>query len=283
MQNSTLPGHAEQPTDILCGSCGRFVGAQTRCPHCGAGVQARLSIKLFRVVSVLLATVGLGLLYLMAVKRQIPLIEIGSISPTMNFAYVRVTGNVDGEVRISRDGRQVRSVRFNVDDGTGVLPVSAYGPKGQALVVRGLVPRTGDRVEVTGSLNVSADRVALWLQSPDQLTLTRAETPVATLDSLGAEQVGRTVTVRGTIRDVSAPDVGTRRPWKVALEDGSATHDIVFWSDVHDALPDPGLLRPGARLDARVRVGRYRDELQLKAEGPGDLLLTPGAAPGEAP
>lgn len=291
MSQTPLPGHADQPPEILCGSCGRFVGAQPKCPHCGANATARLSVRVFRIGAVLLATVGLGLLYQMAVHREIPLVEIGAISPTMNFAYVRVAGVVAGESRVSRENDRVRSVRFLVEDGSGEIPVVAYGAKGQQLADRDCVPHAGDHVEVVGSLNVAADRVALWLQSPDQLTLVRQEVPAVAIASLTAETVGTSAAIAGTITAVAAPAAGTKRPWRVRVQDASGTGDLIFWADTQAQLANPDRLRAGVAVRARVTVGSYRDQIQLRVEDARDLDLldpapagTPPATPaGDAP
>ncbi|MCE9615460.1 MAG: hypothetical protein K8T26_14410 [Lentisphaerae bacterium] len=274
-----LPGHAEQPPDIMCGSCGRFVGALTRCPHCGARISGRLSVRLFRYAAVLLSTVGLGLLYLMAIRREIPLVQVGALSPTMNFAYVRVAGTVAGDARVSRDGNRVRSVRFIVDDGTGEIPVTAYGAKGQALLSGGRLPHDGDHAEVTGSLNVSADRVALYLQSPEHLVIQRAEAPPARLADLTPAQRGQAVAITGHVTHVSPPKTGSKQPWSVGVSDGSATRDLVLWPDVYAALANAAALTPGAGIRVRVSIGTYRDRLQLRVETAADLQVT---APGDA-
>jgi DNA/RNA endonuclease YhcR with UshA esterase domain len=71
MNDTLLPGQTEQPAETLCPSCGRFVGALTRCTHCGARVAKRMSLRLFRYAALAAGTVGLGLLYLLATQTDI--------------------------------------------------------------------------------------------------------------------------------------------------------------------------------------------------------------------
>jgi hypothetical protein len=273
MTTPASPGQPAPPAETLCGSCGRFVGALTRCPHCGARVTGRLSVRLFRYAAVLLSTVGLGLLYLMAIKREIPLVQVGKLSPTMNFAFVRVAGTATEDAHVIRDRGSVRSVRFTIDDGTGEIPVTAFAEKGRALVDAGRLPHAGDRVEVTASLNVSADRVTLYLQSADALRLTRAEAPPARLADLDAAQKGKSAVVAGRITRVNAPQPGTKQPWEVGVDDGSAERLLVFWPDVYAKLPEPARLKAGAGVRARVAVGLYRERVQLRIESAADLEL----------
>ena len=61
-----LPGHETQSEEMACPKCGRFVGAATKCPYCGAKVEKRMSLVALRWAAVLLSTVGLFLLYLSA-------------------------------------------------------------------------------------------------------------------------------------------------------------------------------------------------------------------------
>lgn len=48
MTANRLPGQNEQPTEIICHECGRFVGPLNRCPHCGAAVPLLLGVLAHR-------------------------------------------------------------------------------------------------------------------------------------------------------------------------------------------------------------------------------------------
>lgn len=276
MSESHLPGHLEQPDEIICPSCGRFVGALAKCPYCGARVEARLSVKAFRYAALLLATAGLGLLYLMAIHRDIPVVEIGSIKPTMNFAYIRVVGKVIEETHVTREGGNVRSVRFIIDDGTGEIPVTAFRTKGQELLDKNLVPSVGDRVDLVGSLSVSADRVALWLQAPDQVKIERAQVVEARLGDITLDDVGNTVRIKAEIVSVRPPREDSRRPWSVTVKDDSGKQDLNFWKDTYDGIEEKTALAPGARVRARVVVGSFRDKVQLRLGQAADLEFIDG-------
>jgi len=73
--------------EINCPQCGRYVGPLTRCPHCGARQPQRISLRALRVAAVFLATIGFGMLWLMAIHREIPLVKISAIQPTQPAFY----------------------------------------------------------------------------------------------------------------------------------------------------------------------------------------------------
>jgi DNA/RNA endonuclease YhcR with UshA esterase domain len=282
MPQDSLPGHEEQPEEILCESCGRFVGALGKCPHCGARVEARLSLRVFRWTAVLLSTVGLGLLYLMSTHREIPIVRVAEIKATMNFAYVRVAGVVSEDARVNRTGDAIRSVRFTLNDGTGEIPVTAFRANGVKLVEQDRVPHLGDKVELTGSLSVSAERVALWLQAPDQMKLERAKLEELALADISKAHEGRAVKVTGILRAVKAPAEGSGRPWTLVLADSSGTGEINLWSDTYETLSARGEVEPGAQVRAVVAVGSFRGHTQLRLAQAEDLEVLSERAEADA-
>ncbi|MBU1694843.1 MAG: hypothetical protein KJ726_05365 [Verrucomicrobia bacterium] len=277
MTTNPLPGHADQPAEITCANCGQFVGALTRCPRCGARVEKRMSVRLFRYAALALGTIGLGLLYLMAIHRELPVVRIGDIKPTMNFAYVRVIGTVAGDPRIFKEAGKVRSLRFTVDDGTGEISVTAYRAQAAALVEQRKIPSSGDHVEVAGSLSMTADDdVIMRLQVPEHLTLTRAEVPVTRLGDVNGSLVGTSILVEGIISAVNPPRPESRMPWVVEIRDESGEGAITFWQDAYPDIRDKALLIPGSRVRARISVRTYRERLQLMLNRGEDLEVQAG-------
>lgn len=219
---------------------------------------------LFRYVALVVGIVGLGLLYLSALHREIPVVKIGEIKPAMNFAVVRVVGDVSGDARVFKEGEHVRSLRFTVDDGSGEILVQAYKSQAQALVDKYGLPREGDRVEVSGSLSVSEDEsVVMRLQVPEHLVLTRADTKPMPLRDVHDGMIGKNLLVEGTITKVIAPKPGSKAPWTIVVTDSGGQQEITFWQDIYDEIRDKILLAPGAPIRARVAVRSYKDKLQL--------------------
>lgn len=272
MTTNPLPGHADQPAEITCANCGQFVGALTRCPRCGARVEKRISIRVFRYAALGLGTIGLGLLYLMATHQELPIVRIGEIKPTMNFAYVRVVGTVAGDPRIFKEAGKVRSLKFTVDDGTGEISVTAFRAQAESLVEQRIVPASGDRVEVAGALSMSADdEVVMRLQIAEHLKLVRADVPVTPLGEVNGTLVGNSILVEGTITAVNPPRPESRMPWVVEIRDDTGENAITFWPDSYPDIRDKALLIPGAAVRARVSVRTYREKLQLLLNRGEDL------------
>lgn len=279
-QKVALPGQDQQPDESVCSSCGRFVGALTRCPYCGARVAKRLSVRMVRYAALLMGVVGLGLLYLMVRNREVPAIRIADIEPTMNFAYVRIIGSVSSDARVFKEGQRIRSLRFMVDDGSGEISVTAFRSQAEALVEGNRIPRRGDRVEVMGSLNVTADgEIVMRLQVPDHLKIAPAEMDVTPLAEVTDALVGENILVEGIIHDVVAPGPDSKAPWVVTIRDGSGEGQITFWRSIYDEIPNKVLLARGQRVRARVTVKTYKEKLQLSLGRGTDLEFPDAAAP----
>lgn len=277
MTSSELPGQAEQPAEITCPLCGQFVGALTRCPRCGARVEKRMSVRVFRYAAVLLGTMGLALLYAMVKHREIPIVKVGEIKPTMNFAYVRIAGRVVSEPRVYKEEGRVRRLNFIVDDGSGEISIIAFGGQAAALVQQRKVPAAGDYVEIAGSLAPGPDdSVTMRVQLPDHVVVKRADIPVTPLGEITSALVGRSVMIEGSIVSVNPPAPGTRMPWVISVQDESGSGQITFWQDVYPDIRDKALLTPGVKVRARVSVQVYRDRLQLRLIRGEDLEIQTG-------
>lgn len=238
---------------------------------------------LFRYVALGVGAVGLGLLYLSALHREIPAVRIGDIKPAMNFATVRVSGEVSRDARLFREGDHIRALRFSVRDGTGEIHVQAQKTAAQALVARFGLPREGDRVEAVGSLDVSeGSEVVMRLQVPEQFVLTRAEIKPVALREIDSRLLGKSVVVEGVIKKVLAPKSGSKAPWTMVIGDSGGQQEITFWQDIYDEIQNKILLAPGAAVRVRVEVRTFKDKLQL-ALGQGMDIEFLAAAPDPAP
>ena len=90
----------------------------------------------------------------------------------MNFARVRLTGTVVRSPYIVREKGQVDYLSFSVEDTSGRVRVAAQGDVARALVDGGLLPASGDGVDVTGSLRIRGQGLTkLYLQAPNHLLL----------------------------------------------------------------------------------------------------------------
>lgn len=160
---------SEEQKTAFCPSCERFIGPADVCPYCETDSAKPPIIRKMRVVSLLLAVLGLAFLYMAMLYRDRPMPRIGDISPTMNFAYIKISGRVERDPFVSKRKGQQEYVAITVNDGTGALQVTAFGKTARALLDQKLLPAAGDEVEAAGVLNVSADgKAKLRLQTVDQ-------------------------------------------------------------------------------------------------------------------
>jgi hypothetical protein len=62
-----------------CPSCGRYVGPADgdSCPHCGARLAGRVTIRALRIGALVLAMLGLGLLWWFATHSPVTMLKIG--------------------------------------------------------------------------------------------------------------------------------------------------------------------------------------------------------------
>jgi DNA/RNA endonuclease YhcR with UshA esterase domain len=261
-------------SEAVCPQCGGFIGAGLRCARCGAPVRQRLSLRAVRIAAVLLATLGLGLLYLCAVARQTPPVEIGSITPAMNFAQVQLTGRVLDDPHVVRRNGRVRFAVFSIDDRTGEAKVFLSAQAVQALQAGAGLPAAEDRVALRGSLSVAGEGLpVLRVPAAQQVQVERTPALKLRLDQITDDREGQIVEVQAVVREVRRPASGSRAPWRVRLADETGALPLVFWPP---AEREPELV-PGQLVQCRARVQRYRETLQLKLSRMQDLKLV--AAP----
>lgn len=253
------------------------VGGNENYPDYGSQLKRPLRVRVLRYASLVLAVAGFVLLYLFSVNRDIPFVRIGNITPTMNFAYVRIAGEVTRDACIYNSGGMV----FNVKDGSGEIAVMGGRAQSETLKSSGKLPRRGDHVEVAGSLSVSAEQEAkLRLQSASQLVLNRKRTatvPFAAsslrrLADVTAVQKGGQITVAGILKSIDVPGPGSKAPYILTIEEDGAQLAVVFREDVFQGLGEK-LPMPGKRITARGRVDVYKDVVQLKVWDAGDLRV----------
>jgi hypothetical protein len=246
-------------------------------PASGCQVKRPLKIRVLQYASLVLAVAGLILLYLFSVNREIPAVRIGDITPTMNFAYVRIIGEVTHDAYIFKSG----GLAFNVKDSTGEISVMGGRSQAEALTASGKLPRRGDQVEAAGSLSVSADEEAkLRMQSADQLILNRkrAATTFVRPDSrlriadVTVDQKGRPVSVVGTLKSITVPGPGSKAPYVLTLKEDGAELAVIFWDDVFQSL-EGKLPIPGKLIRASGQVDVYKDAIQLKVRDAADLCV----------
>ena len=273
----SLPGHETQSDEMNCPNCKRFVGAVSKCPYCGTKVEKRMSLVAIRWAAVLLATVGLFLLYLMAKHRDIPVVMLGNIKPTMNFGQIRVVGQVE-DARTFKSG----GMGFNVSDGTGTIMVFVSQKQAKDLADLNLVPRAGDAVNFAGGLNISDEESSMRLLSVKDFALTRAAASSVRLADVNDSLVGTSISIAGKVVSVTAPPADSKRPYDIKIADDSGEQILNCWATEFDQIKGKEKLE-GSYVRVRVSVASYKDKLQLKLASGLDIeiLDAPPAPAGE--
>jgi len=243
-------------------------------PVYGPQVKRPLRVRVLQYASLVLAVAGLILLYLYSVNRDIPVVRVADITPTMNFAYVRIVGEVTRDAYVFDSG----GVVFNMKDDSGEIAVMGGRAQADSLEADGKLPRRGDQVDVAGSLSVSADQeVKLRMQSADQLILRRKRSAVSvpastriSLADITPAQKGDTVSIVGTLKKISVPPPGSKVPYVLTLEENGTELGLIFWDEVFQGL-EKKLPTLGKFISARGRVEVYKDTVQLKIWEAADI------------
>ena len=305
-----LPGHETQSDEMACPKCGRFVGAATKCPYCGAKVEKRMSLVALRWAAVLLSTVGLVLLWLMARTREPELVRIGDIEATMNFGVVRLAGEVRNDPRPFKNGN---GMSFNVNDGSGSIVVFVDQAQRKAMAEGGLVPRRGDGIDFVAQLQSSASGSSARIHSlnPSSFRLMRdggaqvARTPAADdggepagapdrsarpapsakdlgpavpFSAVDASLVGRSVVLEGTVVAIQEPAADSKRPYVVTLTNGVEGVDLKVWPDQFAQIADAASLT-GTPVRVKAAVKLWKDPVDLQLRRGEDLQRAVRPAP----
>jgi DNA/RNA endonuclease YhcR with UshA esterase domain len=254
-----------------CPSCGRYVGPTDAgtCSYCGARLTGRMTLRALKIGALGLTALGLILLWWFASRSPIPTLKISQAQATMNFAYIRVEGQVTRAPTYDPDGGYLS---FWVADDTGEMLVSSYRATTQALVDAGRMPFIGDRVTVEGTLRIRQDSVSLTLNSADAIHIQREQPEPMDIGQIDANTALRAVKVRGQVRAVRIPYKGLTL---VTLRDVTGEIDV--------AVPDADStldVQPGQSAEAMGAVTLYKDTPQvtlaradaLSLRQPGDSI-----------
>jgi DNA/RNA endonuclease YhcR with UshA esterase domain len=273
-----------RPDDALCPSCNRFVGTYSRCMYCGARVHKRLSIRVAKWAAVVISVAGLVVLWSVARLSEVETIRVADVNETMNFALIRIQGEVlrDPKVTFAKDQHgentaRVRIIGFPLHDGSGEIQILAFESIAKRLWEERatLLPRQGDRVDLVGSLRVRNEdgemKLGIFLQSLKNLTVERGAVPTLTLEEINESRVGQVVSVTAAVAGVDRLGKG---PYQITLADGSGAQKLTAWENTFLAIQDHDTLQ-GRTVKARVRVTLYREKsLQLFLDQPWDLEFT---------
>jgi DNA/RNA endonuclease YhcR with UshA esterase domain len=252
-----------------CPSCGRYVGphGDGACPYCGACLTRRISIRAIKLSAVLLATVGLAVLWFAATRAEVPLIAIGQAGATMNLAYVRLGGRC---TRAPSYDPESEYLSFWVEDDTGEICVVAYRAETRQIVEQGRVPAPGDRIEVAGTLRVREDFLTLTINVPEQLTVIRAEPVERAIGAITPKDEYSRVRVQGQVRQVYVPYEGLTL---ITIRDETGSIPVAVSEDLIALSGSMPVLTTGRSVEVVASVSLYGDAPQLVPASTADVVL----------
>jgi DNA/RNA endonuclease YhcR with UshA esterase domain len=164
-------------------------------------------------------------------------------------------------------------VRLTLDDGSGAITVLFWRDIYDALhgdLADDPGPGLGAKLRIQGRLSEYRDELELVPGLPTDVgVLTAPATPRTTrttsIGALTADDVGRRVTLQGTLGRPESFSAGV----KALLSDDSGAIVLLLWEEVYDALPAAGKLVPGVQIEVTGEIDEYRGDLEIVPEVDG--------------
>ena len=221
-------------SDTHCPRCQAYVGAADYCEVCGSKIPKPKEIRILRTLSVSVGVFGVIALIVLASIAPYQAIAIGDISPTNNYAVVKITGRVDSVPYLTET-----SFGFTVSDSSGSIDVRIYSPMYLDLKT---LPELGDFVELVGTVYYRGDYHYIILKSADLLTIRRPPAINTSVDSiLSGDFEGVRVRVEGYITNLEK-----RSSWFADLENSSRI--ALYFPSYLVSLKDYGNFHEGDRV-----------------------------------
>jgi DNA/RNA endonuclease YhcR with UshA esterase domain len=272
MENNNLTENTSQ--EVLCPSCGKFVGAYERCPYCQADLENRFHLKIARRVAVFGSIIGLILLYFASINKKVETISVAAIEANHNMALVKLNGKVaDIRINSAKNG-----LNITLDDGTGRIKLSGFDKLDRferhfsnpdKSDGKGL-PAPGDEIEVKGNLNITDKWGAgIFLTSPERLTiLKRAQIEKRDIQSFTDEDLNNVFMIQARVK--SCKELKALK--SIILTDQNADIPLTVFNSEFDSIADPkaqkALLIPGSELALQVILSEYQGNHQLRLNNP---------------
>lgn len=260
-----------------CQSCGRFVGVFTRCPYCQALTQKRLSIRVFKWISVLISTVGLVMLLFFARHVKTPEVKIVDLGPLSNFAHVRIVGEVETSYGIHKQWGSLGFILAQGDkENKKTIRVSAYSKVAKEIDARKLVPQKGDIVSVEGQVRFQKDSPSLLVGAHEHLTFISRnpdakakEEPALNVepDKIDKTMIGAMVNVTGSVLSIKE---FKGKGIIINLDNGKDGFPVWVPSFAMDEDPN---LNPGDLIAATGKVETFKDLIEVKLSKKGQLKI----------
>lgn len=193
---------------------------------------------------------------------------IGDLSRRGIGCWFAVSGTVTRVERFSSGSKLI------LDDGTGAITMLLWQDVYDALLEDlgdALWARVGAELEAQGCLREYRGELELVPDLPmDVEVLAVPAAPgLTSIGALTAEDVGRWVTLRGTLENLEPFSAGV----KALLSDDSGVIVLLLWQEVYDVLPVADKLGPGARVEVTGKIDWYRGDLEIVPEMDGIQVM----------
>jgi DNA/RNA endonuclease YhcR with UshA esterase domain len=230
----------------------------------------RQAVRALKIAALLLATVGLGLVWWAARGVPIPTVPIGEVGALMNLAYIRLEGQVSRALTYDPDSGYLG---FWLADDTGEVHVNTYQEVTEALLAGGTIPAVGDTVSVAGTVRVREDLCSLTVDVADHLAVTRATAEPLPPGEITVLDEGRRVRVAGEVVAVATPYEGLTLI-DVHGERGDITVAVdKTTEELSGELPE---IAPGQAITVEGAVSLYKAEPQIVPAVAGDVETAEG-------
>lgn len=209
-------------------------------------------MKLIKIFIVLLALSGVIALVLASRLTARPVTAMTAIQPSMNFAYVRVSGLITQYPIVDE---KHETLSFRLVDESNDIRVSVYGAVLRDLLARQQVPQPGQRIDLEGTLRIRDDEASLVLNDANALHISVPEASDIALGGLDAMPIGARVSTQAQVRGIRE----LKGMKLVTLRDESALTTLLL----PDELGPMPAVQTGAWLSITASVGEFRDSKQL--------------------
>jgi len=258
----------EVSDEAKCPSCGRFVGPYEICPHCQASLHKRMSLILVKRIAVIGSIVGLGMLWYASKMKEIPVVQISSITERMNNALVEVAGTITA----ARFDETKNNFSYTLNDPTGKIKLNGFNALSEFKKSFGdNMPQEGDKIRVAGQLNISEKfGVGMFVKNPKRIVITEKYLVIEKkIKDITVKDAKKSYRLHVTIEDIEREfSVGK----SVTVSDGTGSISLTIFNSDFDRITDTAtkenLLLPGAEFIMIATVDSYRGSVQLKLKNP---------------
>jgi len=196
-----------------------------------------------------------------------------------------------------------RPFKFNISDESGSSVMFMWRDKFEEFGDENALKK-GDSFTAKVTVTEYNNKFELRLNRASDIKITKAEEPKATpgavtevkemkkeekkegdytkIGSINKDSLGETVKVKGIFTSVRKP-WNERAPYICMLKDDTGTVQVVFWSDVFDALEVKVEELKNAEVEVNSILNEYQGTIQIKVNHPDNIKILKKSTPEKSP